>query len=168
MCSGFLILLIVLACWWDIALGNSHEFILQDDCDNVTRFLMLAREPIIPGTDRPFKVRPFWIIQVLTFLLNVLSFQISMLHITNRACEINVVFDFIDKYSVLIRGGSWSAFQGTCCICFEANQPYKGLFFHLGLHVSLLFITPFSFLKLHLNVRSLDKLMAFLCFPQPD
>ncbi|KAL1361663.1 hypothetical protein AAHE18_03G020500 [Arachis hypogaea] len=27
----------------------------QDDCDNVTRFLMLAREPIIPGTDRPFK-----------------------------------------------------------------------------------------------------------------
>ncbi|KAJ8768778.1 hypothetical protein K2173_023682 [Erythroxylum novogranatense] len=28
---------------------------IQDDCDNVTRFLMLAREPIIPGTDRLFK-----------------------------------------------------------------------------------------------------------------
>ncbi|XP_059429726.1 arogenate dehydratase 2-like [Corylus avellana] len=28
---------------------------IQDDCDNVTRFLMLAREPIIPGIDRPFK-----------------------------------------------------------------------------------------------------------------
>lgn len=28
---------------------------LQDDLDNVTRFLMLAREPIIPRTDRPFK-----------------------------------------------------------------------------------------------------------------
>uniref|UniRef100_A0A5B7BKX2 Arogenate dehydratase n=1 Tax=Davidia involucrata TaxID=16924 RepID=A0A5B7BKX2_DAVIN len=28
---------------------------IQDDTDNVTRFLMLAREPIIPGTDRPFK-----------------------------------------------------------------------------------------------------------------
>ncbi|KAJ4834951.1 hypothetical protein Tsubulata_050112 [Turnera subulata] len=28
---------------------------IQDDCDNVTRFLMLAREPIIPGVDRPFK-----------------------------------------------------------------------------------------------------------------
>ncbi|XAR59795.1 Arogenate dehydratase [Bertholletia excelsa] len=28
---------------------------IQDDSDNVTRFLMLAREPIIPGTDRPFK-----------------------------------------------------------------------------------------------------------------
>ncbi|XP_042067008.1 arogenate dehydratase 2-like [Salvia splendens] len=28
---------------------------IQDDTDNVTRFLMLAREPIIPGTDKPFK-----------------------------------------------------------------------------------------------------------------
>ncbi|XVE79093.1 hypothetical protein DITRI_Ditri14bG0029900 [Diplodiscus trichospermus] len=28
---------------------------IQDDCDNVTRFLMLAREPIIPGTEKPFK-----------------------------------------------------------------------------------------------------------------
>ncbi|KAJ4978940.1 hypothetical protein NE237_009720 [Protea cynaroides] len=28
---------------------------IQDDADNVTRFLMLAREPIIPSTDRPFK-----------------------------------------------------------------------------------------------------------------
>ncbi|KAL2633467.1 hypothetical protein R1flu_004946 [Riccia fluitans] len=28
---------------------------IQDDPDNVTRFLMLAREPIIPKNDRPFK-----------------------------------------------------------------------------------------------------------------
>lgn len=28
---------------------------IQDDSDNITRFLMLAREPIIPGTDRLFK-----------------------------------------------------------------------------------------------------------------
>lgn len=28
---------------------------IQDDSDNVTRFLMLAREPIIPGTDKPYK-----------------------------------------------------------------------------------------------------------------
>ncbi|KAG6776822.1 hypothetical protein POTOM_016610 [Populus tomentosa] len=27
----------------------------QDDDDNITRFLILAREPIIPGTDRPHK-----------------------------------------------------------------------------------------------------------------
>ncbi|KAL6952050.1 Arogenate dehydratase 2 [Sarracenia purpurea var. burkii] len=31
---------------------------IQDDPDNITRFLMLAREPVIPGTDRPFKVDP--------------------------------------------------------------------------------------------------------------
>ncbi|KAJ4979483.1 hypothetical protein NE237_010263 [Protea cynaroides] len=29
---------------------------IQDDADNVTRFLMLAREPIIPSTDGPFKI----------------------------------------------------------------------------------------------------------------
>lgn len=28
---------------------------IQDDSSNVTRFIMLAREPIIPRTDRPFK-----------------------------------------------------------------------------------------------------------------
>ncbi|KAI9076138.1 hypothetical protein K1719_041836 [Acacia pycnantha] len=28
---------------------------IQDDSDNITRFLMLAREPLIPGTDRLFK-----------------------------------------------------------------------------------------------------------------
>ncbi|CAI9105182.1 OLC1v1004046C1 [Oldenlandia corymbosa var. corymbosa] len=28
---------------------------IQDDSDNITRFLMLAREPIIPGVDKPFK-----------------------------------------------------------------------------------------------------------------
>ncbi|KAL3518489.1 hypothetical protein ACH5RR_021078 [Cinchona calisaya] len=28
---------------------------IQDDSSNVTRFMMLAREPIIPRTDRPFK-----------------------------------------------------------------------------------------------------------------
>ncbi|KAL0407256.1 UNVERIFIED_CONTAM: Arogenate dehydratase/prephenate dehydratase 1, chloroplastic [Sesamum latifolium] len=28
---------------------------IQDDSDNITRFLILAREPIIPGTDRPYK-----------------------------------------------------------------------------------------------------------------
>ncbi|ONL96849.1 Arogenate dehydratase/prephenate dehydratase 2 chloroplastic [Zea mays] len=28
---------------------------IQDDKDNVTRFMMLAREPIIPRTDKPFK-----------------------------------------------------------------------------------------------------------------
>lgn len=50
--------------WFDnLAVDNiliicqfSDVFFFQDDSDNVTRFLMLAREPIIPGTDKPFKV----------------------------------------------------------------------------------------------------------------
>nr|KAJ0201700.1 hypothetical protein LSAT_V11C600314500 [Lactuca sativa] len=28
---------------------------IQDDLDNITRFLILAREPIIPGIDKPHK-----------------------------------------------------------------------------------------------------------------
>ncbi|KAG5561339.1 hypothetical protein RHGRI_004387 [Rhododendron griersonianum] len=32
-----------------------YQCIEQDDSDNVTRFLILAREPIIPGTDKPYK-----------------------------------------------------------------------------------------------------------------
>lgn len=34
---------------------NVLEERIQDDADNVTRFMILAREPIIPGTDRPYK-----------------------------------------------------------------------------------------------------------------
>lgn len=41
-----------------IQLKRNHwsAFSFQDDSENVTRFLMLAREPIIPGIDKPFKV----------------------------------------------------------------------------------------------------------------
>ncbi|KAK9681550.1 hypothetical protein RND81_10G010100 [Saponaria officinalis] len=34
---------------------NILEERIQDDDDNITRFMILAREPIIPGTDRPHK-----------------------------------------------------------------------------------------------------------------
>ena len=30
---------------------------MQDDADNITRFLVLAMDPIIPRVDKPFKVR---------------------------------------------------------------------------------------------------------------
>ncbi|KAH1220464.1 Arogenate dehydratase/prephenate dehydratase 2, chloroplastic [Glycine max] len=44
---------------------------IQDDSDNVTRFLMLAREPIIPGTDRRFKRVLVYFSKPLLFLLCV-------------------------------------------------------------------------------------------------
>ncbi|XP_034697095.1 arogenate dehydratase/prephenate dehydratase 1, chloroplastic isoform X1 [Vitis riparia] len=34
---------------------NILEEKIQDDCNNITRFLILAREPIIPGLERPYK-----------------------------------------------------------------------------------------------------------------
>lgn len=36
---------------------------------------------------------------------------------------------FLDKYCFLIGGRSWGAFQGTCCICPKADQPYKSMLF---------------------------------------
>lgn len=59
------------------------HFLLQDDCDNVTRFLMLAREPIIPGTDRPFKVFPFIILSTENYNLNI---NIVLLHSFINEC----------------------------------------------------------------------------------
>jgi len=40
---------------------------IQDDTDNVTRFMMLAREPIIPRTDKPFKVREIFFSRTLRY-----------------------------------------------------------------------------------------------------
>ncbi|KAH9622227.1 hypothetical protein KSS87_010512 [Heliosperma pusillum] len=34
---------------------NIIEEMIQDDDDNITRFMLLAREPLIPGIDRPYK-----------------------------------------------------------------------------------------------------------------
>lgn len=47
---------------------------MQDDLDNVTRFLMLAREPIIPRVDRPFKVA--WRV----FTISVVQGFVELLH----------------------------------------------------------------------------------------
>jgi len=49
-------ILVILFCFVLAYLMVGWFAVVQDDCDNVTRFLMLAREPIIPRNDRPFKV----------------------------------------------------------------------------------------------------------------
>ncbi|XP_043698031.1 arogenate dehydratase 2-like [Telopea speciosissima] len=62
---------------------------IQDDSDNVTRFLMLAREPIIPSTDRPFKTSIVFSLEegpgVLSRALNVFSMRnINLTKIESR------------------------------------------------------------------------------------
>ncbi|KAI5077788.1 hypothetical protein GOP47_0007612 [Adiantum capillus-veneris] len=62
---------------------------IQDDVDNVTRFLMLAREPIIPRTDRPFKTSIVFTLEegpgVLFKALAVFSFRsINLTKIESR------------------------------------------------------------------------------------
>ncbi|XP_022726516.1 arogenate dehydratase/prephenate dehydratase 1, chloroplastic-like isoform X2 [Durio zibethinus] len=46
---------------------------IQDDSDNITRFLVLARDPIIPRTDKPFKA---------TFLFH--PYNLELLYVPSR------------------------------------------------------------------------------------
>lgn len=36
---------------------DSIPWLIQDDNDNITRYLVLARDPIMPRTNKPFKAR---------------------------------------------------------------------------------------------------------------
>lgn len=45
--------------------------LMQDEPDNITRFLVLARDPIIPRTDKLFKVRCYFKNGILLRLLKV-------------------------------------------------------------------------------------------------
>ncbi|XP_073286585.1 arogenate dehydratase 1-like [Primulina huaijiensis] len=74
---------------------------IQDDSSNVTRFVMLAREPIIPRTDRPFKTSIVFAHEkgtsVLFKVLSAFAFRnISLTKIESRPrrnCPIRLVDD---------------------------------------------------------------------------
>ncbi|KAG6417675.1 hypothetical protein SASPL_119861 [Salvia splendens] len=75
---------------------------IQDDSSNVTRFVMLAREPIIPRTDRPFKTSIVFAHEkqgtsVLFKVLSACAFRdISLTKIESRphrSCPIRIVGD---------------------------------------------------------------------------
>ncbi|KAL1558211.1 Arogenate dehydratase 3 [Salvia divinorum] len=75
---------------------------IQDDSSNVTRFVMLAREPIIPRTDRPFKTSIVFAHEkqgtsVLFKVLSAFAFRdISLTKIESRphrGCPIRIVGD---------------------------------------------------------------------------
>ncbi|CAN6692520.1 unnamed protein product [Malus baccata var. baccata] len=86
----------------------------QDDSDNVTRFLMLAREPIIPGTDRPFKEGPGVLFKALAvFALR----QINLTKIESRPLRMQPLRASDDS-----NGGSPKYFDHLFYVDFEASM----------------------------------------------
>ncbi|RZC76830.1 hypothetical protein C5167_000946 [Papaver somniferum] len=96
---------------------------IQDDSSNVTRFVMLAREPIIPRTDRPFKTSIVFAhdegMSVLFKVLAAFAFRnISLTKIESRPYKnrpIRVVGD-------ASTGGTAKHFEYMFYIDFEASM----------------------------------------------
>ncbi|KZV47171.1 arogenate dehydratase 3, chloroplastic-like [Dorcoceras hygrometricum] len=94
---------------------------IQDDSCNVTRFVMLAREPIIPRTDRPFKTSIVFAHEkgtsVLFKVLSAFAFRnISLTKIESRPhrnCPIRLVDD--------AEAGTAKHFEYMFYIDFEAS-----------------------------------------------
>ncbi|KAM0996467.1 hypothetical protein ACFX2I_006436 [Malus domestica] len=95
---------------------------IQDDSDNVTRFLMLAREPIIPGTDRPFKTSIVFSLEegpgVLFKALAVFALrQINLTKIESRPLQMQPLRASDDS-----NGGSPKYFDYLFYVDFEASM----------------------------------------------
>ncbi|EOA28802.1 hypothetical protein CARUB_v10025034mg [Capsella rubella] len=95
---------------------------IQDDASNVTRFVMLAREPIIPRTDRPFKTSIVFAHEkgtcVLFKVLSAFAFRnISLTKIESRPNH-NVPIRLVDEANV----GTAKHFEYMFYIDFEASM----------------------------------------------
>lgn len=94
---------------------------IQDDSSNVTRFVMLAREPIIPRTDRPFKTSIVFAhdkgTSVLFKVLSAFAFRnISLTKIESRPHR-NQPIRLVDDANV----GTAKHFEYMFYIDFEAS-----------------------------------------------
>lgn len=99
----------VILCYKIVAsvIGNNYAATVQDDSDNITRFLILAREPIMPGTDRPFKVIAF------RYLHDVKeSEKVNDYICSTPFCYPRIVYALLipDKHCILPGGRARSAF----------------------------------------------------------
>ncbi|KFK43138.1 hypothetical protein AALP_AA1G085000 [Arabis alpina] len=95
---------------------------IQDDASNVTRFVMLAREPIIPRTDRPFKTSIVFAHEkgtsVLFKVLSAFAFRdISLTKIESRPNH-NRPMRLVDDANV----GTAKHFEYMFYIDFEASM----------------------------------------------
>uniref|UniRef100_A0A6V7QXW3 Prephenate dehydratase domain-containing protein n=1 Tax=Ananas comosus var. bracteatus TaxID=296719 RepID=A0A6V7QXW3_ANACO len=100
---------------------------IQDDGSNVTRFLMLAREPIVPRTDRPFKTsivlaHPEDGTSLLFKVLAAFAFRdIRLSKIESRPHKHRPV-RLVDDAGA---GGTAKRFEYTFYIDFEAPSPSR-------------------------------------------
>ncbi|XP_022753778.1 arogenate dehydratase/prephenate dehydratase 6, chloroplastic-like [Durio zibethinus] len=95
---------------------------IQDDSSNVTRFVMLAREPIIPRTDRPFKTSIVFAhdkgTSVLFKVLSAFAFRnISLTKIESRPHR-NMPIRLVDDANV----GTAKHFEYLFYVDFEASM----------------------------------------------
>ncbi|KAJ0250714.1 hypothetical protein HA466_0140080 [Hirschfeldia incana] len=96
---------------------------IQDDASNVTRFVMLAREPIVPRTDRPFKTSIVFFARekgtsVLYKVLSAFAFRdISLTKIESRPNH-NSPIRVVDDANV----GTAKHFEYMFYIDFEASM----------------------------------------------
>ncbi|KAH0849712.1 LOW QUALITY PROTEIN: hypothetical protein HID58_096154 [Brassica napus] len=95
---------------------------IQDDASNVTRFVMLAREPIVPRTDRPFKTSIVFAHEkgtsVLFKVLSALAFRdISLTKIESRPNH-NRPIRLVDDVNV----GTAKHFEYMFYVDFEASM----------------------------------------------
>ncbi|CAN8311631.1 unnamed protein product [Cochlearia groenlandica] len=99
---------------------------IQDDASNVTRFVMLAREPIIPRTDRPFKTSIVFAHEkgttsVLFKVLSAFAFRdISLTKIESRPNH-NRPIRLVDDANV----GTAKHFEYMFYVDFEASMAEK-------------------------------------------
>lgn len=96
---------------------------IQDDSNNVTRFVMLAREPIIPRTDRPFKTSIVFAqdkgTSVLFKVLSAFAFRnISLTKIESRPHR-NQPLRVVDDGNVI---GTAKHFEYMFYVDFEASM----------------------------------------------
>ncbi|KAI3456465.1 hypothetical protein Pfo_013128 [Paulownia fortunei] len=112
---------------------------IQDDSDNITRFLILAREPIIPGTDRSYKTSIVFTLEegpgVLFKALAVFAMRgINLSKIESRPQKRRPL-RVVDDYS-----GSATYFDYLFYIDFEASMAEPRAQYALGhLQVSVFF-----------------------------